>query len=108
MPPYLKDMHYAPWTMSSSHFFPKAIRASARDMYVYMHIYMRIYIYIYICKYIYIYIYIYVCMVTPPTTTRTPLKNTVNTATNAVFFPNPILELFPQIGNTQKNPKIQK
>ena len=46
----------------------------------------------------------------PPLTTRTPLKNTVNTDTNAVF-PNQILELFLQFENTSvntKNPKIQK
>ena len=55
-------------------------------------------------------VYMYIYMVTP--TTRTPLKNTVNTDTNAVFFfPNPILELFLRIGNTSakhkksKNPK---
>ena len=43
--------------------------------------------------------------------TRTPLKSTVNTDTNAVFLPNPSLELFLQTGNTSvkhKNPKIQK
>ena len=57
-----------------------------------------------------IHVYIYICMVTPPTT-RTPLKDTVNTDTNANFFPNPILELFLQIGNTSvkhKTPKNQK
>ena len=67
------------------------------------------YIYIYIYRYM-IYIYIYMYMVIPPAT-RTPLKNTVNTDTNAVSFPNPILELFLQIGNTSvkhKNPKFQK
>ena len=61
------------------------------------------YTYVYIYTY---YIYIYICMVTPPTT-RTPLKNTVNTDTNAIF-PNPILELFLQIENKCKTQKIQK
>ena len=49
----------------------------------------------YICVYVFIYIYMW-CH---PPATHTPLKNTVNTDTNAVF-PNPILELFLQIGNT--------
>ena len=58
--------------------------------------------------------YVYIYMVTPPTT-RTPLKSTVKTDTNAVFFfPNPILELFLQLEDTSakhkksKNPKAQK
>ena len=38
----------------------------------------------YVCIHIYVYIYIYIW--SPPFTTRTPLKNTVNTDTNAVFF----------------------
>ena len=52
-------------------------------IYIYTDIYIYMYIYIYI--YIYIHIYIYIYMVTPPTTS-TPLKNTVNTDTNAAFF----------------------
>ena len=58
--------------------------------------------------YIQIHIHVY-CH--PPPTTRTPFKHTVNTDTNAVFFSNPILELFLQIENTSvkhKNPKIPK
>ena len=54
---------------------------------------------------------IYIYMVTPPTT-RTPLKNTVNTDNKRRFFANPILQLFLQIRNIKhkksKNPKIQK
>ena len=44
---------------------------------LYRSVYLYIYIHIYTCIYIYV-------LVTPPTT-RTPLKNTVNTDTNAVF-----------------------
>ena len=51
--------------------------------------------------------YIYIYMVTPPTT-RTPLKNHCKYRYKSRFLPNPILELFLQIGNTSvkhKNPK---
>ena len=67
-------------------------------------------------RHMYAYMYVYIYMGTPPTT-GTPLKNTVSIYTNAVlffFFPNPILELFLQIGNTSvkhkksKNPKTRK
>ena len=40
---------------------------------------------IYLYLYLYLYICIYLYMVTPHTT-RTPLKNTVNTDANAAFF----------------------
>ena len=80
-----------------------------------------LYMYIYICterereRYIYMYIHIW----SPPLRHAHRLKNTVNTNTNAVFFPNPILELFLQFENTSvkhnksknpksKNPKIQR
>ena len=60
--------------------------------YLCTHVYTCIYIYVlckstYACLYLYphTYIHIYTYMVTPPTT-RTPLKNTVNTYTNAFFF----------------------
>ena len=71
---------------------------------VHIYIYICIHIYIYICIHIYICIYIYIYI-------YGPLKNTVNTDTNAVFSESN-LELFLQLENTSvkhqksKNPKL--
>ena len=59
--------------------------------------------------YMYIYICIYRHMWSPHPTTRTPLKKNCKYRYKRRFFPNPILELFSQIGNASvEHKKIQK
>ena len=61
-------------------------------------------------KHAHMYLYIYICGRRP--TTRTPLKNTVNTVTNTVFFSESnfgaVSTDWKHRCKTQKKPKIQK
>ena len=82
---------------------------SSIAVYMFTFLHLLTYIHIYIYTYIYVYIYIYRH---PRPTTRTPLKKHCKYRYKRRFFPNPILELFLQIGIQEiqkpKNPKIKK